>query len=178
MKNNERGVKGFILSFRCAIAGIISGIVNERNLRIHIIAAIYVLYFSTFYEFTRGEYILLVMTICLVITTEMLNTAIEAAVDLVTEQYAPYAKAAKDIAAGAVLASAIFAIAVGFILFWDTAVFAEIFMYFTTSPIRGVLLALSILCAFLFVLKIGRWAKKADQHYGYKNGGTNVQHQK
>ncbi len=160
------------------MGGILSGIVSERNLRIHIVVAAYVLYFSIFYELTRGEYILLVMTICLVLSTEMLNTAIEAAVDLVTEEYARLAKAAKDIAAGAVLVTSIFAVAVGFLLLWDTKTFLEIFLYFIKSPMRVVLLGLSLLCSALFILKIGRWAKKADQHYGLKNGGSNAQHKK
>ncbi len=178
MKHNEHGISGFIRSFRCAVAGILSSVVNERNLRIHIVVAAYVLYFSIFYDLTRGEYILLGLTICLVLSSEMLNTAIEAAVDLVTEEYARLAKAAKDIAAGAVLVTTVFAVLVGFMLLWDPATFAKISMYFASAPIRSVLLGLSVLCSILFILKIGRWAKKADQHYGLKNGGSNDQHKK
>lgn len=178
MKHNDHGIKGFIHSFRCAVGGVLSSIVNERNVRIHIVAAAYVLYFSTFYDFTRGEYILLVMTVCLVLSTEMLNTAIEAAVDLVTEEYARLAKAAKDIAAGAVLVTAMFAVVVGVLLFWDTKTFGEIVAYFVGAPMRAVLLGLSVLCASLFILKIGGWAKKADQRYSFKNGGSNEQHKK
>ncbi len=175
MKNNEHGLRGFIQSFRCAVAGIMSGIVNERNLRIHIIVACYTLFFSTFYKFTRGEYILLVMTISLVIATEMLNTAIEAAVDLVTEKYALHAKAAKDIAAGAVLVTSCFSVIVGLLLFWDVETFKEIIEHYIRFPWRIVLLCLSIVCSVLFILKIGKWTRKADRYYAVKNGGNHVQ---
>ncbi|MFA9380497.1 MAG: diacylglycerol kinase family protein [Acetanaerobacterium sp.] len=178
MKNNERGLKGFLRSFRCAVSGIASSVVNERNIRIHLVAALYVLYFSVFYEFSRGEYILLLMTICLVICTEMLNTAIEAAVDLVTEEYARLAEAAKDIAAGAVLVMAAFSVFVGFMLFFNMEVVSRIIGYFAASPLRCVLLVLTLVLSVLFILKIGTWAKKADKHYGLKNGGNDVQNKK
>lgn len=166
MKNNERGFKGFFRSFRCAASGIMSGVVNERNLRIHIVAMLYVLYFSSFYQLSRAEFIALVITVCVVIITEMLNTAVEAAVDLVTERYATLAKAAKDAAAGAVLVATAMSVVIGVVLFWDTAVFAKIAAYFIAAPVRLFLLMLSAVCAVLFMGKIGPWAKKADSRYG------------
>ncbi len=165
---------GFIKSFHCALCGILDSVVSERNLRIHIVAAMYILYFSRFYTFTRAEYILLALTICLVIATEMLNTAIEAAVDLVTEEYARLAKAAKDIAAGAVLVVAVFAVFVGVMLFLDLNVIMTVIEYFAHGPLRIVILLLTAAISVLFILKIGHWVRFVDKRYGYKNGGNDA----
>ncbi len=92
---------------------------TQRNLRFHICAAAAVLICANICEAERVEQILLVLTIGLVIAAELLNSALENAVDLVTEEYNEYAKRAKDIAAAGVLISAAAAFAVGFFVFCD-----------------------------------------------------------
>ncbi len=178
MKNNERGLKGFIKSFRYAIIGIAHSIISERNIRIHLVVALYILYFSRFYSLSRAEYILLLLTICFVIATEMLNTAIETAVDLVTEAYARLAKIAKDVAAGAVLVAAFSAVAVGFLLFFNLDVMGQIVRYFTGNWVRPTLLLLSAIVSFLFISKVGRWAQKAEVTFSPNHGGKDAQNQK
>lgn len=178
MKNNERGLKGFVKSFQYAIAGIVSSILSERNIRIHLVVTIYVLYFARFYSLSRAEYILLILTICFVIATEMLNTAIETVVDLVTEAYARLAKIAKDVAAGAVLVAAFAAVVVGIILFFDIDVILNILLYFAASWVRIVLLLLTMTAAVWFVMKAGRWAHKTEDTLSLINGGKDAQNQK
>lgn len=178
MKNNERGLKGFVKSFQYAITGIISSIASERNIRIHLVVAIYILYFSHFYSLSRAEYILLILTICFVIATEMLNTAIEAVVDLVTDAYARLAKIAKDVAAGAVLVAAFSAVVVGVILFFDINIIQNILLYFAASWVRILLLLLSAAVAILFIMKAGRWADKTENTLNLINGGKDAQNQK
>ena len=112
-------VRKLIDSFNYAINGIIHAVRTQRNMRIHMIAALLVLTACFFYDLSKFEILLLTITITMVIVAEMFNTAIECAIDLTANYYHPLAKVAKNTAAGAVLITAINAIIVGYILFWD-----------------------------------------------------------
>ncbi len=135
----NRFVKAF-KSFYCAGRGIAYCLRHERHLRIHIVVAAYVLYFATFYGFTRGEYALIVLTCSAVIAAEIMNTSIEVVIDKVSPRYNMFALIGKDIAAGAVLTTAIGAVCVGVFMLWDIDVFAKIFTYFTENIIRPLIL--------------------------------------
>jgi diacylglycerol kinase (ATP) len=111
--------KKILDSFNYAFEGIIYTLRNERNMRIHFIIAIFVLFFSIFCNLSKMETLVLFITIALVIVAEMINTAIEAAIDLITDKYHELAKIAKNVAAGAVLVSAVNSIIVGYIIFFD-----------------------------------------------------------
>lgn len=104
-------------SFSCAIAGIVYAFSNERNMKIHLLAAVLVVLAGLSLELSRMEWGLLVVTIFFVLVAEAINTAVEKTVDLVTSTYHPLAKLAKNIAAGAVLLSAVNAIIMAFIIF-------------------------------------------------------------
>ena len=106
-----------IESFNYAVSGIIYTLKTERNMRVHFIIAILVILISLFFDFSRVE-LLLFFTITLVLMAEMINTAIERVVDLITEDYHPLARLAKDIAAGGVLIAAINSLVVGYLLFF------------------------------------------------------------
>lgn len=137
-------------SFRCAFRGVSFVLFHERNMRIHLVAALYVAFFSAFYNFSKAEIVLLVITCALVMIFEALNTSIEVIVDKVSPKYSPLAKIAKDVAAGAVLLSAIMAIIVGIVLFFDTEKIKLIFVFF--SEWSNLLLFLGFTCiAAVFV---------------------------
>ena len=140
-----------IKSFRYAINGMVFCVRHERNMRIHIIAMIYVAYFAQFYELSRSEIILLIIVCALVMMTEMINTAIEVVIDKVSPQYSPLAKVGKDVAAGAVFLSAVMAVVVGILLFWDLERFALIWRYFTSDWSQLVLLLGFSVIAFVFI---------------------------
>ncbi|RCX22776.1 undecaprenol kinase [Fontibacillus phaseoli] len=105
-------------TFRNAWNGIWNSLKTERNMRIHVAAAIIVLLAAFFFGLPFRDIALLLLVISLVITAELLNTAIEAAVDLVTPEWHRLAKVAKDAAAGAVLIAAAFAVLIGILLFY------------------------------------------------------------
>lgn len=105
-------------SFKYAISGVIYALKTERNIKIHFIAAVLVLIVSRFFVLNSTETIILFLTISLVIISEMINTAIEKTVDLITQEYHPLAEIAKNVAAGAVLLSALNSIAVGYFIFY------------------------------------------------------------
>lgn len=106
-------------SFNFAFQGIIYALKTQRNMQIHFIATTVVLLMSLFFHLTRLELVLLIATIAMVLVTEMINTAIEAAIDLMTDQYNIFAKIAKNVAAGAVLIAAINAVVVAYLLFFQ-----------------------------------------------------------
>lgn len=112
-------VRKLIDSFNYAISGIIYAVRTQRNMRIHMIAALLVLTACFFYDLKKVEILILTITITMVIVAEMFNTAIECAIDVAANYYHPLAKIAKNTAAGAVLITAINAVVVGYILFWD-----------------------------------------------------------
>jgi diacylglycerol kinase (ATP) len=88
-------------------------------MRIHYAIALLVLILGFVVRLTKLELAVLFFTVSLVIAMELVNTAIEATIDLITDKYHPLAKIAKNVAAGAVLISSINAVAVGYVLFFD-----------------------------------------------------------
>ncbi len=104
-------------SFNFAFEGIIHVLRTQRNMRIHFAVAVVVLVAALAFDVSRLELIALLIAIAFVLIAEMVNTAIEAAVDVASTSFDPMAKLAKDIGAGAVLIAAINAIAVGYLVF-------------------------------------------------------------
>lgn len=105
-------------SANLAIEGIIYAARTQRHMRYHFYAALSALVLSLVLNITRIEFILLCMAIVLVLVTEMLNTAIEVTVDMISEEYHPMAKIAKDIAAGVVLIASIGALTLGYLILY------------------------------------------------------------
>lgn len=110
-------MKKFILSFKYAIEGIITAINKERNMKIHISIMILVIIMGIVLKISKIEWIICTILFGLVISLELVNTAIENTIDLITQEKDPKAKIAKDTAAGAVLVSAISAAIIGLIIF-------------------------------------------------------------
>jgi diacylglycerol kinase len=106
-----------IRSFSHALAGISHGLRTQANLRIHFAAAIGVTFAGLLLQISTLEWAILVVTITIVMSAELLNTAIEAAVDRVGSESHPLSKVAKDAAAGAVLIGAIGSVIVGLLIF-------------------------------------------------------------
>jgi diacylglycerol kinase (ATP) len=104
-------------SFNYAFEGIIHVLRTQRNMRIHFAAAVLVLVLAVSFGVPRIELIALLISITFVLIAEMLNTAVEGAIDVATTSFDPMAKLAKDIAAGAVLIAAVNALAVGYLVF-------------------------------------------------------------
>ncbi len=112
------GIDGLWHSFRAAGAGVYLAWRKGRNMRFHALAGYTVLVLGYWLGLPRAEYALLMFIVALVAGAELINTAVETAVDLQTDSYHPLAKQAKDIAAGAVLLSAIAAAGAGVVLFY------------------------------------------------------------
>ncbi len=104
-------------SFNYAIEGFLYVLKTQKNMRLHFLAAIVVLLMGFYYNFSKIELILLLLTISFVMITEMFNTSVELIIDLITDEFHPLARIIKDITAGAVLLAAINAVFVGYLLF-------------------------------------------------------------
>jgi undecaprenol kinase len=106
----------FLKSFTYAAAGI-RACLHEQNFKFHLFAGTLVIMLGVITGLTNTEWAVLLIVIALVLVAEMFNTAIEKVVDLVSPNYHPLAKAAKDIAAGAVLVIAVMSVIIGILIF-------------------------------------------------------------
>jgi diacylglycerol kinase len=105
------------ISFRHAFAGIWTAITSQLNIRIHVFIGSLVLFLAVYLSIPLAEILVLILTIALVLLAEMINTSIEFLANSVTLEHREYIKHTKDVAAGAVLLTAIFAICIGLIIF-------------------------------------------------------------
>lgn len=116
LKDKEDETK-LTFSFKYAFEGIITTIKEERNMFIHFLIAIIVVITGIYVRLSLNEWLICLLLFALVFSLELINTAIENTVDLVTTKKNKKAKLAKDAAAGAVLIAAIFASIIGIIIF-------------------------------------------------------------
>jgi diacylglycerol kinase len=107
----------FFESFTHAWTGMIHAFQTQRNARVHVTVALMALTLGVALHLSAVEFAIIILAIVAVIGAELINTVAEAIVDLVTDTYHPLAKTAKDVAAGAVLWSAIGAVAIGVVIF-------------------------------------------------------------
>src|SRR5256885_4141299 len=115
--STPRRTPSVLESFNYAFEGIIHVLRTQRNMRIHFLVAAVVLVVAFAAGVSKLELIALLLAIAFVLIAEMINTALEGAIDVATTSFDPMAKLAKDIAAGAVLIAAINAVAVGYLVF-------------------------------------------------------------
>lgn len=111
--------RSIIWSFNYAIEGIVYALRTQRNMRIHLGLAFGAAAASLLLGVSRLQLVAVVFAISLVFITELLNTAIEAAVDIAVDRYDPVAKVAKDVAASAVLIAAINALVVAYLVLFE-----------------------------------------------------------
>ena len=113
-------MNNFFKSFKFAIEGIHSTARAERHFRVHIFVAIFVVIACIIFRIETIYFALVLVAIFAVLVTELINTAIERLVDLVTaKRQNPLAKLAKDAAAGAVLLASVFAVLIGILTAWS-----------------------------------------------------------
>ncbi len=118
-KQPLKSQQGVARSFDHAYRGLIYAVRTQRNMRFHVVVAALVLLASLLLGVSKLELAALILVILFVFITEILNTAMEFTVDLVTKEYHPLAKLAKDVSAGAVLVSSVGAVLVGYLILAD-----------------------------------------------------------
>lgn len=148
-------VKKIIDSFNYGIEGIIYAVRTQRNMKIHMVIAIFVLLACFFFDVSKVELLMVTITITMVIVAEMINTAIEASIDTTTNYYHPLAKIAKNVAAGGVLITAINALLVGYIVFYDKLSNLSLTMLLTikNSNPHKIFFMMVIICIVTVIVK-------------------------
>jgi len=148
--------KNLIDSFNYAIDGIFYAFKTQRNMKIHFVLAIIVLVFSLFFNLSKLEFIEVVFAIAFVLIAEMVNTAIETTVDMMTDKFHPLAKIAKNVAAGAVLISAVNALIIAYLIFFDRInPFTKIILVkIRESPIHVTFISLIVVILLTIIFKV------------------------
>lgn len=148
-------IKKFLKGFAYAGQGIIWCLKNERNMRFHFTLSLYMysyLLFYDFFEISKAELAAIILAGALVLSLELMNTAVEKAVDLVTDKTEPLAKISKDTAAGAVLVAAIFSVILGIVIMFQPAAFAKMFEYYKNHIYMLVILIISLIVTAIYIL--------------------------
>ena len=125
-------LRRWIKSANFAIEGILHAAKNQRHLRYHFFSAAFILFLGYLLGVTRTEFVIISLAVILVISAEMLNSAVEVVVDILSPEYSEKARVAKDIAAGAVLIAAFGAAVLGYII---------LFPYLKSLFLEGFLIA-------------------------------------
>lgn len=162
-------------TLNCAIEGVLYAAKTQKHMKYHLIAAISILTLSLFINLTAIEFALLALSITIVIFAELFNTAVEITVDLVQEEYHDLAKAAKDVAAGAVLVASTGAIVTGYVIL------SESFYYFMLISLKEVERApehLTIIVLLVIVIAVvvmkSRLGKGSPLHSGMPSGHSAI----
>jgi diacylglycerol kinase len=109
----------FLSSVRCAGKGIRYAVTTERNIRVQLLVFVLVMFAAGMFGITKNDIVLLLLVSALLFSLELTNTAIERLADKISPQYDEQIGVVKDIMAGAVLIAAVFAIIIGFIIFYE-----------------------------------------------------------
>ena len=109
--------KKLINSFKYALSGIKSTFKTEQNMKIHLLIMEIVILMALILNISFNEWLIVLICFMVVISSELFNTALEKCVDLASPNKNEIAKLAKDVSAGAVLITAIFAAIIGIIIF-------------------------------------------------------------
>lgn len=116
-KNKQHGIIRFFRSFKYSTEGLIYAFKHEQNMTVHILVGTLVILAGLVLNISIYEWLLVLLVIGLVVATELINTSIEAVVDLACPKIDPLAKIAKDTAAASVFVFALTAAMVGIIIF-------------------------------------------------------------
>ena len=149
-------MKSLIKSFGYAFRGIFTALTKERNMRIHTVCMLYMYFFLfafDFFEISGTQIAIIFLANALVMGGELINTAIERAVDLCGDEHTENGKIAKDCAAGAVLVFAIFSVLCGIAIMYQPEAFAKMFAYFIANPIAIILFVISVVIFTIFIFK-------------------------
>jgi diacylglycerol kinase (ATP) len=145
----------FIDSVNCAIEGIIHAARTQKHMRYHFLASLLLLLAILFLKVSALEFTLLTISVCFVLFAELVNTSLEAIVDLISPDYHPLAKIAKDAAAGGVLVAAIGAAVMGYLILsrYIFPVYREVLGVMGTPSEMGTVVALLVVVIVVVILK-------------------------
>lgn len=175
MKDGPTRPSGFIESLNCAIEGILWAVKTQRHMLIHLVTAILVMILALVLRLTLHEFALLCLAITLVIFAELVNTAIEVVVDLVSPEFHPLAQRAKDVAAGAVLLASVGALVLGYLAVSRFIFATEVNIGHDYMRTTGNLAIISVVVVvMLVILAKARVGRGTPLHGGMPSGHAGV----
>ena len=149
----KRRMKSLAASFKAAGNGIARTVKHERNMRIHIVMAVYVILFGFLGKVSSVQWAIFFLCFAAVISAELVNTALERVCDTVDSGFNISIGIIKDLAAGAVLVSALCSAAAGLCIFLSPQVLGNILNVLTANLWVFALIALSLIPALVFIFK-------------------------
>ncbi len=154
----ERRKNTLLQSFNNAFQGIVYAVRHQRNMRVHLAVGVVVLIVSLLLDLSKLELAAVLMAIAFVLGAELINSAVEQVVDLLTDEFDPRAKAAKDLAAGMVLVAAVNALAVAYLVLVDhmVGISLDVLIAIRRSPTHLTLVAFGIVMAAVIAVKATR----------------------
>jgi diacylglycerol kinase (ATP) len=167
--------RSILWSFNYAIEGMVFALRTQRNMRIHVAAAVITLVGALVLGVDRISLAAIVFAISLVFVAELINTAIEAAVDVATDRYDPLAKVAKDVSAGAVLVAAMNALVVAYLVLFNPLkrVAQQGLTWVRMAPTSLAVIALGLVLLGVLVFKSAS-REGTFMHGGWPSGHTAV----
>lgn len=155
-KQSEHYSGKFFHSINAALEGIVHTLRAERNMRIHFLIGFFVLIAGVYLNLDAIEFILLCFAVTFVLVAEMVNTAVEHAMDLISKELHPVAKIVKDVSAGAVFVSAVNATIVGYILLFQRVrwIMSGGFLRIVQSPWHITLIAIWAVLILVIFIKV------------------------
>jgi diacylglycerol kinase (ATP) len=175
MKDEPSRPSGFFESLNCAIEGILWAVKTQGHMLFHVAAAILVLVAALVLRLTLHEFALMALAIILVLFAELVNTAIEVTVDLVSPDFHPLAQRAKDVAAGAVLLASVGALVLGYLALSRFFFADEVNVTHDFMRTTGNLAIISVVIVVLLVIMAkARFGRGAPLHGGMPSGHAGV----
>lgn len=147
--------RNIVDSFNAAIKGLLYSFKTERNIKIHFTIALFTLVAALLANVTKYEAIFLFITITVVTATELINTSIERVVDILHSEYHPLAEVAKNVAAAAVLVTAVNAVMVGYIIFYNKISWFSLSLVqqIRSTPVHITLISLIVVVIIVIIMK-------------------------
>ncbi len=149
----KKRMKSLAASFKAAGNGIARTVKHERNMRIHISVAAYVILFGILGKVNSVQWAIFFLCFAAVISAEIVNTALERVCDTIEPGFNPSIGIIKDLAAGAVLVAAICSAAAGLCIFLSKEVFGNIINALTLVPWLIIAIALTLIPALVFIFR-------------------------
>jgi len=139
-------------SFNDAIEGIIYAVKSQFNMKVHIAIAVLVLVASILLSVSRMEFLLVIIAVCIVLVTEMFNSALELTLDFIVDRYHPLARLIKDMSAGAVFIASASAVFIGYVVFFPRLKSPMLTILVRVHQSPGHVAVVALLLTFIFVV--------------------------
>ncbi|MDP8218946.1 MAG: diacylglycerol kinase [Candidatus Theseobacter exili] len=145
-------------SFNCAVEGLLYVLKTQRNMKIHLLVGIAILFSCIIFKVSVTDFLFITFAIAFILVCEMINTGIELLSDLLVETYHPLVRIVKDVAAGAVLIASVNAVVTGYLLLYKyisgpieigVGRILEIPWYWTFLCLFGVMIVAIVIKIFL-----------------------------